>query len=355
MDRSDGDHRVTIGHADGLVTLDLAEADPVTREESRLSLGEPYRTPLGHVRHEVGHWHWQAFVIPDEERLGRFRDLFGDESFDYADALERHYANGDDGFWEQSFVSFYASAHPWEDYAESFAHVLHLLGTEETAHFAGLAAPPGDFDGRYEQWVNVTVELNELARSMGTADPYPFAPSAGRSRSSAWCTTCCRAPRARRAIPSARAQVSGDVPPPVEQVGLGGPGGGAEVVDDTRRGAGVALGDGVGDGGPRALDDELLEQLVADDRSHPGEVPRLLTLAQRSGRARVTDLLEDERVVGRRAVERHLHAGPLPPGRRSSSVSPTTMNDGTMTSSVAGSRPAASAPAARFGSTVSAR
>ena len=179
LDRSSDDHRVTIGHADGLVTLDLAEADPVTREENRLSLGEPYRTPLGHVRHEVGHWHWQAFVLPDPDRLARFRDLFGDETYDYADALERHYATDDDGFWEQSFVSFYASAHPWEDYAESFAHVLHLLGTEETARSAG-AHPddPGDFAGRYEQWTQVTVDLNELARSMGTADPYPFAPSA---------------------------------------------------------------------------------------------------------------------------------------------------------------------------------
>ena len=178
LDRSSDDHRVTIGHADGLVTLDLAEADPVTREENRLSLGEPYRTPLGHVRHEVGHWHWQAFVLPDPDRLAQFRDLFGDETYDYADALQRHYATDDDGFWEQSFVSFYASAHPWEDYAESFAHVLHLLGTEETARSAGLIGDdPGDFAGRYEQWTQVTVDLNELARSMGTADPYPFAPS----------------------------------------------------------------------------------------------------------------------------------------------------------------------------------
>ena len=91
LDRSEGEHRVTIGHADGLVTLDVAEADPVVREEARAALGEPYRTPLGHVRHETGHWHWAAVVASDDERLARFRERFGDERVDYARALEAHY------------------------------------------------------------------------------------------------------------------------------------------------------------------------------------------------------------------------------------------------------------------------
>jgi hypothetical protein len=177
LDRSDGEHRVTIGHTDGLVTLDVAEADPVVREEARAALGEPYRTPLGHVRHESGHWHWQAAVEPDEGRLARFRELFGDERADYAKALEVHYDSPDDGSYKAAHISHYATAHPWEDYAESFAQVLHLSGTLETARAFGLAAePPADFARLYGQWSELAVALNELSRSMGVADPAPFAP-----------------------------------------------------------------------------------------------------------------------------------------------------------------------------------
>jgi hypothetical protein len=180
FDRSQPGSRVSIGHADGLVTLDLAEADAVTAERVRAELGEPYRTPLGHVRHETGHWHWQAWVATVPERLERFRELFGDERDDYAAALDAHYSRTDDGSWRDRYVSFYASAHPWEDYAESFAHVFHLRDTTETA-----GANPalgvtvdifGDFDDLYQQWLGLSVAFNELARSMGVADLYPFAP-----------------------------------------------------------------------------------------------------------------------------------------------------------------------------------
>jgi hypothetical protein len=171
---------VSIGHSDGLVTLDLAEADPVTAERVRAELGEPYRTPLGHVRHETGHWHWQAWVATVPGRLERFRELFGDERVDYAAALDAHYSKTDDGSWRDRYVSFYASAHPWEDYAESFAHVFHLRDTTETA----VANIPlgastdifGDFDHLYGEWLRLSVAFNELARSMGVADLYPFAP-----------------------------------------------------------------------------------------------------------------------------------------------------------------------------------
>lgn len=178
--RSEPGNHVSIGHSDGLVTLDLAEADPVTAERVRAELGEPYRTPLGHVRHETGHWHWQAWVATVPARLERFRQLFGDERTDYAAALDAHYARTDDGSWRDQYVSFYASAHPWEDYAESFAHVFHLRDTTETA-----AANPalgvdanifGSFDELYDQWLGLSVAFNELARSMGVADLYPFAP-----------------------------------------------------------------------------------------------------------------------------------------------------------------------------------
>ncbi len=170
---------VTIGHADGLITLDTAEGDPARREAVRTSLGEPYRSPLGHVRHELGHWYWQAH-IDREFSTEEFRAVFGDESESYADALERHYANGDDGSWQGSFISFYASMHPWEDFAETFAHILHLSGTLETAAAHGISAARGagaaDFATMYASWTAVSVVLNELNRSMGATDAYPFAP-----------------------------------------------------------------------------------------------------------------------------------------------------------------------------------
>jgi hypothetical protein len=180
FDRSEPGSYVSIGHADGLVTLDLAEADPVTAERVRAELGEPYRTPLGHVRHETGHWHWQAWVATVPERLERFRQLFGDERADYGAALDAHYSGSDDGSWRDQHVSFYASAHPWEDYAESFAHVFHLRDTTETASTnpaLGVSADiSGNFDELYRQWLGLSVAFNELARSMGVADLYPFAP-----------------------------------------------------------------------------------------------------------------------------------------------------------------------------------
>lgn len=177
LDRSTDEHQVTIGHEDGLVTLDLREADPVARERTRESLSEPYRTPLGHVRHESGHWHWQSAIASKSFLLERFRSLFGDERVDYSASLRQHYASDDDGSWRGEFLSNYAAAHPWEDYAESFAHVLHLLDTIETAQAEGLVQMvPTSFDELHTEWARVTVVLNELSRSMGVADPYPFAP-----------------------------------------------------------------------------------------------------------------------------------------------------------------------------------
>ncbi len=167
---------VTTGHENGMITLDTAEAEPTTLEEVRISLGEPYRTPLGHVRHELGHW-WWATAIGNELDEEEFRQLFGDERRDYAAALEKHYGSPDDGQWQQSHVSFYAASHPWEDFAESFAHVLHIDDTFETARVRGVMdpTPPHRFDDLYARWVALTLTLNEINRSMGTPDPYPFA------------------------------------------------------------------------------------------------------------------------------------------------------------------------------------
>jgi len=167
--------RVITGHSNGLVTIDIAEADPVTLAEVQEQLGEPYRTPLGHVRHEVGHWYW-AWAVGEAFSVADVRDRFGDERVDYSASLAEHYAGSDDGSWTAEFLSHYASAHPWEDFAESFAHVLHMQDTLETAAAHGLIAPNDGitFDARYATWASLAVALNDLNRSMGTPDPYPF-------------------------------------------------------------------------------------------------------------------------------------------------------------------------------------
>ncbi|MDY7105684.1 MAG: putative zinc-binding metallopeptidase [Actinomycetota bacterium] len=166
---------VTIGHADGLVSLDVTEADPETRERERAELGEPYRTPLGHVRHEVGHYVW-ARMIDGTDQLESFRKLFGDEREDYQEALRTHYAGTDDGSWQKDHISFYASAHPWEDFAETFAHALHMHDTMDTARAFGLTGrrQPRKWADRYAQWVELEVALNSLNRAMGHDDAYPF-------------------------------------------------------------------------------------------------------------------------------------------------------------------------------------
>jgi hypothetical protein len=190
---SSAQENVTIGHASGVVTIDLAEGDDGYREQVRVRLAEPYRTMLGHLRHETGHWYWEVLV----DRAGHteaFRGLFGDERADYAAALERHYAEEPPAGWAQEYVSTYATAHPWEDWAESFAHYLHIRDTEQTAAAYGLvvegpeeaesppeapleAVPseqPATFDEIIETWLPLTYALNAVNRSMGAHDLYPF-------------------------------------------------------------------------------------------------------------------------------------------------------------------------------------
>jgi hypothetical protein len=133
---------VSTGHAGGVITLDLSESDDAHRESVRQELGEPYRTVLGHLRHEIGHHYWPALV----DRAGRveeFRALFGDERADYAGALDRHYAEGPPHDWPDRYVSSYATMHPWEDWAESFAHYLHIRDTLQTAGAFGLRVAAG--------------------------------------------------------------------------------------------------------------------------------------------------------------------------------------------------------------------
>ncbi|MDL9936899.1 putative zinc-binding metallopeptidase [Gordonia sp. ABSL1-1] len=134
-------HPVTIGHANGVITIDLAETQDAYRERLRVNLGEPYRTMLGHFRHEVGHY-YQHILVETGDGADRYldtcRELFGDERAGYADAIERHYKFGAQADWRKSYISEYATMHPWEDFAECFAHYLHITGTIDTARESGL-------------------------------------------------------------------------------------------------------------------------------------------------------------------------------------------------------------------------
>jgi hypothetical protein len=188
--------RILTGHDNGLITINVAETDDVYRETQRLRHGEPYRTLLGHFRHETGHYYWDL-LIADSERLDDYRRLFGDERADYQLALKKHYEAGPPPNWADNFISAYASTHPWEDWAESWAHVMHMVDALETAHFVGLSVKPargdepelsvppvptrahvGEFDHLIEEWATLTYVLNNLTRGLGLADAYPFVLSA---------------------------------------------------------------------------------------------------------------------------------------------------------------------------------
>ncbi|HLL11695.1 MAG TPA: putative zinc-binding metallopeptidase, partial [Rubrivivax sp.] len=186
---------IVTGHASGVITIDVEEADDARREQRRSDMHEPYRTMLGHLRHECGHYYWERLVLPNPDWLDRFRALFGDERQDYAAALQAYYSAGAPPDWSLRHISAYASAHPWEDWAETWAHYLHLVDTLDTARSFGLDGSTVELD--YERfhvshleceadpqaeqfvalingWMELTGVLNELSRSMGVADFYPF-------------------------------------------------------------------------------------------------------------------------------------------------------------------------------------
>lgn len=171
---------VVIGHADGVITIDLAETDDARRERIRQQLDEPYRTLLGHLRHEVGHYLQSQLVTPERpDLLARCRELFGDETADYQAALDRHYSEGPPTGWSESYITTYATMHPFEDFAETFAHYLHISDTCATAAAHGLVTVDvGAFsvfrDLVTAVWVPLSVALNQINRSMGKDDLYPF-------------------------------------------------------------------------------------------------------------------------------------------------------------------------------------
>jgi hypothetical protein len=184
--------RVLTGHDNGVITINVAEADDLYREGQRLRQHEPYRTLLGHFRHEIGHYYWDR-LIGNGNRLEEFRKLFGDERLDYQAALKQHYDQGAPANWAERFISAYATTHPWEDWAESWAHVMHMVDALETAHAVGLSVKPArrdepvlsiperpslarveHFDSLVAEWSALTYVLNNLTRGLGLADAYPF-------------------------------------------------------------------------------------------------------------------------------------------------------------------------------------
>lgn len=184
--------KVVTGHAQGVITLNIAEADPVERERMRSQMAEPYRTVLGHFRHESGHYFWDR-LVSGGPWLEAVRRQFGDDTRDYRQALDQHYQLGPPADWQNRYISAYASSHAWEDWAETWAHYLHMVDTLETAWQFGLrvkaqdgvqpdtASDPAfdpyqidDFDGLIRHWLPLTLALNSLNRSMGHEHAYPF-------------------------------------------------------------------------------------------------------------------------------------------------------------------------------------
>ncbi|MFG1392792.1 zinc-binding metallopeptidase family protein [Xanthobacter agilis] len=189
--------KIMTGHDEGLITIALAEADDAEREQRRNDLGELYRTLLGHFRHEVGHYYWNC-LVRDAGRVSAFRAVFGDESADYGEALKAYYKAGPSADWQVNHVSAYATSHPWEDFAETFKHYIHIVDTLEMVGAFGMRVAPrldrsGDLKSQVDfnpyraydiqdmvgAWLPIAFALNSLNRCMGMADAYPFILSPG--------------------------------------------------------------------------------------------------------------------------------------------------------------------------------
>ncbi|MFK8083321.1 MAG: putative zinc-binding metallopeptidase [Granulosicoccus sp.] len=183
---------VRTGHANGVITINIREADDAYRAAAKQTMGEPYRTLLGHFRHESAHYYWDR-LVRDTSWLPRVRSLFGDDTADYSQALDTHYKSGPPANWKSSYISAYASAHAWEDWAETWAHYFHLVDALECAGELGLTLDPitgrnmsvpetptldpyqcDDMTLLMERWLPISVALNMLNRSLGQADAYPF-------------------------------------------------------------------------------------------------------------------------------------------------------------------------------------
>lgn len=186
--RDESDARVITGHRDGVITVNVNEADDLERERTRLNLNEAYRSVLGHFRHESGHYYWQR-LVKNTASINRFRALFGDETADYQASINAYYQCEPGPDWAHFYVSAYASAHPWEDWAECWAHYLTIVDGLETANNFGVVVgydqpnarvtplnsyAATDFREMLEHWLPLTVAINSINRSAGQKDLYPF-------------------------------------------------------------------------------------------------------------------------------------------------------------------------------------
>jgi hypothetical protein len=194
------DHEtVFTGHDCGHITINLAEADDVARSHTKLAMGEHYRTLLGHFRHELGHYYFDQLIANSPKKHALCKQYFGDDELDYQEALIRHYEKGAPESWRETFISEYATMHPYEDWAETWAHYMHIIDTLETAqNFSITGSTSGNSvdteevgelnlpqDASYfsaqtsitnilDTWMDFSVILNSLNRSMGLSDAYPF-------------------------------------------------------------------------------------------------------------------------------------------------------------------------------------
>ncbi len=190
-----GNNQIMTGHANGIITILLSEADSVHREQMRTQLSEPYRTLIGHFRHEVGHYFWDRLIAKNDLVLKEFRKVFGDERKDYGASLASYYNDGAPEDWQGTYISRYATSHPWEDWAESWAHYLHIMDMTETAYFFGISVDPlssdtsmktaitfdpyeiEKFELIFQNCIPLSFAVNSLNRSMGIPDVYPFVAS----------------------------------------------------------------------------------------------------------------------------------------------------------------------------------
>ena len=188
--------KLMTGHFQGVITILLREADSVIREQTRKQLNERYRTLIGHLRHEVGHYYWDQLIYNNQQLLDSFRSVFGDERQNYTASLSQYYKNGAPNNWQNSFISKYATSHPWEDWAETWAHYLHIMDMVETAYYFNMHISPvnnpepletdvlqnpyqiEDFDIIVKNFIPLTLAVNSMNRAMGIPDVYPFQISA---------------------------------------------------------------------------------------------------------------------------------------------------------------------------------
>ncbi len=192
-DQSSYGNPILTGHNQGLITINIAEADPGYREQMRQQMNESYRTLLGHFRHEVGHYYWYRLVLGSDWH-NDFVRLFGSEKANYSEALENYYSAGPPEDWQSHYISAYASAHPWEDWAECWAHYMHIKDTLETAQNMRLLPRDSSLntlslrehhsllqamllmpiESILSIWIDLSIAMNNINRSIGLGDFYPF-------------------------------------------------------------------------------------------------------------------------------------------------------------------------------------